>query len=276
VDRYTDGQGRERELVCRPGAGGSTLVVDRACGAPRDERLVAHLDADEPAENASLVASLYLADDQGRYCRALTPRDFLTTPFASDATRESHGPESRFDEAELVDKHGRSYQLALARSVTSMLELRWHCHPPLGTHGCPELITLRAVIGRLESYEPARTLTARALTAHRGERSVSLTVVRAEFDRMLATRVVLNRGLREAVLTAVQRQGLSMSEIAARCGRVKRDVRGNESGETGWLARRLGILPEGGADAPTPWVCSDVLALIARRGLDLAPLEVEL
>ena len=34
-----------------------------------------------------------------------------------------------------------------------------------------------------------------------------------------------------------------MSEIATRCGRVKRDSRGNESGETSWLARRLGILP---------------------------------
>jgi hypothetical protein len=67
-----------------------------------------------------------------------------------------------------------------------------------------------------------------------------------------------------------------MSEIAIRCGRVKRDRRGNESGETSWLARRLGLLPEGGQSTPTPWIHSDVLALIARSGLGLSPREVEL
>jgi len=67
-----------------------------------------------------------------------------------------------------------------------------------------------------------------------------------------------------------------MSEIAIRCGRVKRDRQGNESGETSWLARRLGLLPEGGQRIPTPWVHSDVLGLIARRGLGLSPREVEL
>ena len=50
---------------------------------------------------------------------------------------------------------------------------------------------------------------------------------------------------------------------------------GHVTGETSWLARRLGILPEGGKEAPTPWIHSDVLALIARRGLGLSPREVE-
>jgi hypothetical protein len=45
-----------------------------------------------------------------------------------------------------------------------------------------------------------------------------------------------------------------MSDIAIRCGRVKRDKRGNESGETSWLARRLGQLPEAGKPRATPWV----------------------
>jgi hypothetical protein len=67
-----------------------------------------------------------------------------------------------------------------------------------------------------------------------------------------------------------------MSEIAIRCGRIKRDGRGNESGETSWLARRLGLLPEGGHDAPTPWIHSEVLALIARDGIGVSPREVEL
>ena len=34
--------------------------------------------------------------------------------------------------------------------------------------------------------------------------------------------------------------------------------------------------PESGKDTPTPWVRSDVLALIARRGLGVSPHEVEL
>ena len=88
--------------------------------------------------------------------------------------------------------------------------------------------------------------------------------------------IILNRRLREAVIAASERDGLSMSEIATRCGRIKYDRAGNASGETSWLARRLGILPEGGQQAPTPWIHSDVLALIARRGLGVSPREVEL
>ena len=87
---------------------------------------------------------------------------------------------------------------------------------------------------------------------------------------------MLNRRLRLLVLAKVERRELSMSEIAIRCGRVKRDRRGNESGETSWLARRLGLLPEGGQSTPTPWIHTDVLALIARSGLDVSPREVEL
>ncbi len=85
---------------------------------------------------------------------------------------------------------------------------------------------------------------------------------------MDVSKIVLNRGLRQAVLAAAAAQGLSMSEIAVRCGRVKHDSKGKESGETSWLARRLGIAPEGGESTPTPWIHSDVLALIARRSLE--------
>jgi hypothetical protein len=51
------------------------------------------------------------------------------------------------------------------------------------------------------------------------------------------------------------------------------DKRGNESGETSWLARRIGQLPEAGNPHPTPWIHSD--ALIARDGLSITPREVE-
>jgi hypothetical protein len=100
--------------------------------------------------------------------------------------------------------------------------------------------------------------------------------VRAELARLDGSPVVLNRRLREAVIDAVDRDGTSMSEIALRCGVVKRDRRGKISGETSWLARRIGIMPEGGEKAVTPWIHSEVLGSIARKGLRISPREVEL
>ena len=67
-----------------------------------------------------------------------------------------------------------------------------------------------------------------------------------------------------------------MSEIAIRCGRRKVDRRGNLSGETSWLGRRIGQIPEAGQSVPTPWISSKVLALIAREGLGVSPHEVEI
>jgi hypothetical protein len=104
---------------------------------------------------------------------------------------------------------------------------------------------------------------------------LSTVVLRSELARVERSPIVLNRRLREVTLACMQREELSLSEIAIRCGRVKRDGGGGQSGETSWLARRLGLLPEGGKDAPTPWIHSDTLALIARRGLGLSPREVE-
>ena len=92
---------------------------------------------------------------------------------------------------------------------------------------------------------------------------------------MTGSPILLNRGLREVVQRKVARGELSMSEIALRCQRIKRDRRGNISGETSWLARRIGQLPEGGEDTPTPWIHTDVLALIARQGLGASPHEIE-
>jgi hypothetical protein len=114
------------------------------------------------------------------------------------------------------------------------------------------------------------------LRSHASRREISTVSLRAELARLLASPIVLNRGVREAVLAAVARGDSSLSEIAIRCGRIKRDRRGNESGETSWLSRRLGLLAEGGQDTATPWIHSDVLALIARQGLGMSPREVEL
>jgi hypothetical protein len=278
LGRYTDPRGCERELVCRPGAGGSMLVIDRLAGTPTDQRLVAHLAADEPPENAGIVASLYLADVHGRHCRRLTAEDLDTAPFATVQTRAASAATDLMQTGggELVDERGCLYRLQATRSGSSIPELRWWRQAPKEGDTPPEVLSVREVIGSLESYEPARTLTAGALVAHHRDRRVSTAVLRAELDRVYASPIVLNRGLRDAVLAAVNERGLTMSEIAMRCGRFKRDTRGNVSGETSWLARRIGMLPEGGQSTPTPWVSSDVLALIARDGLDVSPREVEL
>ena len=129
----------------------------------------------------------------------------------------------------------------------------------------------------MDGYEPVRALTVRALAWYRDDATVSVTVLRNELQRIDASRIVLNRGLRRAVLHALRTERLSLSEIAFRCGRVKCDRNGNRSGETSWLSRRVGIMPESGGDGqPTPWIHSEVLALIAREGLGISPREVEL
>jgi hypothetical protein len=272
LGRYTDPNGLQRELVSVPGARGSALVIDRLTGGLGDERLVAHLWADEPAQNASIVAALYLADARGRRCRALTDDDLRSAPPGSVVEEQTPTNESHVEPCSaLMDSHGFVYEL-VAQTFGRIKEMRWHRRSP---DGSAESSTLREVIGALESYEPARTLTARALRVHRDDPGISVTSLRAELERITSSHIVLNRQLREAVLAAVRRDGTTLSEIAIRCGRIKHDARGKESGETSWLARRIGVLPEGGHEAPTPWVSSDVLALIAREGLGIAPREVE-
>ncbi len=329
LGRYLDGHGRLREVLARPGHAGSLLVLDRDAHTLADRRLVAHLGADEPPENAALICHLYLHDPNGRGCRALTaadlrspgpgaPADDDDVPGAAQgsgnggrADAVGHSPAvahpgavahsaavahpaavghpaavahpaaacfSRGEESNpppqisppIVDREGRAYLLGYTSGRLAIPELRWLRSPD----DCA--VSIREVVGALENYEPVRAHTRAALTRHGGDARLSVAVLRAELRRLDASRIVLNRGLREAVLEANRARGLSMSEIAFRCGRVKYDARGNPSGETSWLARRVGLSPEGGERRPTPWVHSDVLALIARAGLDLSPREVEL
>jgi len=273
--RYTDWRGRSREVLAEGGFAGSVLVVDRDSSSRADRRLLAHLGADEPPENAVLVCEDYLARTRGRRCRcrALSAADRRTVPFADGAEAE---PVSPVAGAEAIDDAGRRYRLERLHTAMSIPELRWCAHPPPGAQAEPGPLSVRAVIAHLQDYEPVRTITLAELARSGEDCEVSTTVLRAEMERVQDSPIVLNRKLRETVLETTERQGLSMSEIAIRCGRVKRDAAGNESGETSWLARRLGILPEGGRDAPTPWVHSDVLGLIARDGLGISPREVEM
>jgi hypothetical protein len=251
-------------------------VIDRDADTLGDRRLVAHIAADEPLENPAVACRCFL--EQARHgrcpCRPLTSEDLRSDPFPDEP--EGEAPQASLPDASgETDRLGRRYSLERLQTGMSIPELRWCRRSTPRGDGEPRAVSTREAIACLQSYEPFRTLTRRALARHAEDSTVSTAVLRIELERIQESPIVLNRVLREAVLTAVDRQGLSMSEIAIRCGRVKRDSAGNESGETSWLARRLGILPEGGRDAPTPWIHSDVLALIARRGLGISPREVE-
>jgi hypothetical protein len=263
--RYGDEHGATRELIARPGASGTVLVLDRDLLSGDDERLIAHLAADEPGGNALLAAELYLdAEPRARRCRTIEPDDATAAPFAQEAPALAGG--------DPLAAAPCAFRLRLVPCGMSIPALRW----TQGDAGAFTPLSLREAIAALESYEPLRSLTDAALRRYEQDQAVSCTVLRAELMRVLDSSIVLNRGLREAVVETVSRGGTSMSEIAMRCGRLKRDSRGNATGETSWLARRIGLLPEGGHSQPTRWVHSDVLALIARQGLGIAPREVEL
>jgi hypothetical protein len=265
--------GLAREIISLARPDGSTFVVDRLARTAGDGRVVACLAPDEPPENASIVADLYLADESKGRCRLLTPEDLVLTRSVSSlasttSTVLKHSP--------LLDGGGYCYrirELAVGRSVP---ELRWARSRLHDEQDSPETVTLRDVIAHLQDYEPARALTIQALAAYREDPSCSTCTLDDELARLQASPVVLNRRLREAVLAAVKYRGLTMSMIAQRCGRTKRDSAGRVSGETSWLARRIGQTPEAGNQTPSPWIHSAVLALIARDGLNVSPHEVEI
>jgi hypothetical protein len=266
LGRYTEYQtGVVREIARLSLADGGALVVDRLSGTYGDARLLARLAADEPRENAEILCALYLADESKARCRPVTGADLdaAPTPEAPGVCREH----------ELRDANGTVYRIQEVALDGRFPELRW-TRSILPERS--ETIRLRDVVARFEDYEPARSITAKALAAHRTDPTLSTSCLTAELTRLAESPIVLNRRLREAVQARLARGDLTMSEIAIRCGRCKRDRRGNVSGETSWLARRIGQLPEGGEDQPTPWVHSDTLALIARDGLAISPNQVEL
>jgi hypothetical protein len=266
LGRYTErATGASREIARLPIPDGSALVVDRLSGTHGDPRLLARLAADEPSENAQILCALYLADESKGRCRPMTAADLDAAP-----TPE---PPDVCHEHELRDANGTVYRIQEVALDGRFPELRW-IRSILPERF--ETVRLRDVVARFEDYEPTRAITANALAVHRSDPALSICCLAAELTRLAESPIVLNRRLREAVQARLARGDLTMSEIAIRCGRCKRDRRGNVSGETRWLARRIGQLPERGADQPTPWVHSDTLALIARDGLAISPNEVEL
>jgi hypothetical protein len=273
--RYTSPSGALREVVGVDGAAGCVLVIDRDRITREDARLVAHLGADEPTENAASIAVSYADDAAERVlrCRRVLAKEF--TAAEPDECFEAQPAALGLDVRDPVfDRLGRAHSLEATPSSMSIPELRWRCRPPAPLAEA-RTVSVRAVVARVEAYEPVRALTRHALRANADRDDLSVATLRLEFERMVCSPIVLNRKLRETVLASIAEQRLSMSEIAIRCGRVKRDRLGNVSGETSWLGRRIGLLPEGGREQPTPWVHSEVLALIARRGLGVSPREVE-
>ncbi|MHB8492028.1 MAG: hypothetical protein ACYDA6_07450 [Solirubrobacteraceae bacterium] len=261
-----------REVAALRGAQHSTLVIDRIAITHDDARLVAHLAADEPDANAAIVCELYLADETRGQCRALCAEDLRRSP---GTPTEMMGASEADWRSTLRGAHGVTYAIRVVR-CDGAGELRWvRSRPSFDGAREVEPLTLREVIGALQDYEPARSITTVALAAHACEASVCCTRLAGELRRLATSTLVLNRGLREAVQRALVADGLSLNAIAMRCGRIKRDARGGIAGETSWLRRRIGEMPDGGKREPGSWVHSDVLALIAREGLGLSPLEVE-
>lgn len=207
-----------------------------------------------------------------RRLRSLTADDARTDPLAV-LERDPQSSTAVAEMAALHDPAGYAYVLESVPGRARVPDLRWGLRE--GNGQALRIVSLRDVVASLEHYEPACSYTESTLALRRGDEDVSVGMLEAELVRVRESPIVLNRGLREVVLQRVRTRGQSMSEIALRCGRVKRDRRGNESGETSWLARRIGLLAEGGRGLPTPWIHSDVLALIARCGLGVSPREVE-
>jgi hypothetical protein len=271
---YRDRQGRARDLLALPGHGGSVLVLDRDAKTLCDRRLVAHLAADEPQGNAELICNHYLQDVRGRWCRRMRPEDLRISPLAREADGARHDLDG--EDALVAGRDGNLYRLSSVQGERCIPQMRWCRGAAESDDHCWQQASLREVVGAVESYEPMRTLTEQAIALHDDDHSISVTRMRSELERLDSSPVVLNRRLREVVLDAIDRGGTSMSEIALRCGVVKRDRRGKISGETSWLARRIGIMPEGGETTITPWIHSEVLGSIARKGLRISPREVEL
>jgi hypothetical protein len=273
LGRYTNSDGDAREIILINTSDARRLVIDRSTSQHDDVRLVGELAAEEPNQNAELLAALYLDDETRGRCRPVHPEDLQPKP-TSPALEHS---KDRDAVAAAVQAGGAQYALvAIPSEPSGPSELRWARVPDDTDNPTqPMPVTLRDVVGQAESYEPASSMTATALAHHRDDADISTVRLAAELHRLLNSTIVLNRGVREAVKRDVATGDLSLSAIAHRCGRVKQDRRGNSSGETSWLARRIGEMPEGNGHL-TPWIHSDTLALIARDGLGRDPRELEL
>jgi hypothetical protein len=259
--------GVQREVISLPMPDSSVLVLDTLQETLTDMRLVAHIAADEPSENAQRITEMYLEDPTRGRCRALTETE-LSTLCTAEETPEEHlsSPQETG-----LDLDGRRLEIRAIPGKRSAPTLRW---VQLDSGERLSVVTLREVLAQTQSYEPILALTRAALAAPAPR--VSISTLQLELRRLQDSPIVLNRGVREAVQRAIASGATTLSEIALRCGRIKHDKSGNVSGETSWLIRRTGLIRERAQQTSGVWIHSDVLALIARDGLSLDPREVEL
>lgn len=273
LGRYTASDGERRRVLALTRPDERVLVVDAALAETlRDCRLLAQLATDEPLQNARLVCEMYLADPRKVRCRELRREDLLVGEVSKlpMTVQEFVG-----EKTALLDGRGCVYALREVSGGQDATQLRWTRAASPDERDTFDVLSVRDVVGALEAYEAAWTITMRALEAERDGEHLRTARLREEARRLACSPIVLNRRLRE-VVQAKLAAGLSLSEIAQRCGRTKRNRGGTLSGETSWLARRIGQVPDSGQAQPTPWVHSDTLALIAREGLGISPREVEL
>ncbi len=142
LGRYIDFQGSPSASGRPARSPGSVLVVDRDATTLSDCRLVAHLAADEPAENAALVCDHYLRDSAGHWCRRVTPEDLEVVPFAEAEEQDSEA-EATPSARTLTDKQGRTYRLELGSAEVSIRELRWYRRSPSAEGEPAEPVSVR-------------------------------------------------------------------------------------------------------------------------------------
>lgn len=261
---YMDDAGFSHTIIAAA-ANHGRLLVDRRDGPDGDMLLVAHIAEGEAAElsidNERLIAELYLADPSRGHCRLVCPEDLHGEPLAREA--------AEIDPSQVIcagQTHYRIAKLVRNPGERPRRELRWtRCTPD----GRPtSVVTLREVIGALEDYEPASLMTLAVITRCRSAtKPIATGALAHELRHVEASPIVLNRRVREAALSFVGSGLTTWSDIARRCGRRRPDG----SGETSWVKRRLGVMPDGGQDHPTQWAHQAVLASIARDGLGIDP-----
>ena len=265
---YQDEEGARRTILAIDGVEGNTLVVDHSDGAVSDVRLVDHILADEPVldpsiDNATLIAELYLADPSRGCCRALCLSDLRPQQAELEALA--------FADV-LSAPDGTRYRLDAGELDAAQRSLRWSAD---GDRGRWAVVSLRSVIGAVDAYEPARSMTVAALAYHRGrDTNVQVSTLAAELRSLDRGAFVLSHCLREAAQRAVARGEVSWSQLALRCGHSHAVHGGHQCGDTSWLKRRLGIMPDTSTGCTTPWIRSETLALIA-RALGVDPVSVE-
>jgi hypothetical protein len=145
--------GLAREIITLSRPDGSTFVVDCLAHTAKDGRVVAHLMASEPPENASIIVGMYLADDRKGHCSLLSTEDLARIRNASSRAGSATTVLKR---SPLLDGDGYCYRILELSSAGSVPELRWARLRLHGDEDPPDPLTLRDLVGRLQDYEPAR------------------------------------------------------------------------------------------------------------------------